>query len=96
MPSNSNFEKADKPAPHEGYRLDGKARKAKTSTSEDKNQNSSAQISSNAVKNETKGMPFYDYKFGLLRFNRNFTPDEEEMVKKINLNLYYRFENLRF
>ena len=61
--------------------MDGKnPLKAKTSTSDDKNQSTSTQSQSSAAKSETKGVPFYDYTFGLLRFNRHFPEPEDEKV----------------
>ncbi|CAF0925596.1 unnamed protein product [Brachionus calyciflorus] len=51
----------------EGYRLDGKQRK-KTEP-----------ISSTVKEEKQRGVPFYDYKIGLLRFHHDFTNNEEQM-----------------
>jgi ubiquitin fusion degradation protein 1 len=66
-----------KPTQNDGYRLDGKAKKAKNpSTSDDSTQNRPTNSKSDAA--ESKGVPFYDYKVGILRFNRNFPEVDEE------------------
>lgn len=64
-----------KPAQNDGYRLDGKERKVKNSSHSD----TSAQNQASSVNNEeSKGVPFYDYQVGVLRFNRNFTETKDE------------------
>lgn len=69
-----------KPVQNDGYRLDGKAKKAKNPSSSD----ASSQSQATNVKNEAseaKGVPFYDYQVGVLRFNRNFVEIDEEKNK---------------
>jgi hypothetical protein len=64
----------------EGYRLDGKQTKKTKSTNQEMDTDAVAMTSkasgtSLSSQNETaltKGLPFYDYKVGLVRFNRHF------------------------
>jgi ubiquitin fusion degradation protein 1 len=75
-----------KPTQNDGYRLDGKAKKAKNpSTSDDSIQNRPTNSKSDAA--ESKGVPFYDYKVGILRFNRNFPEVDEEKSNTNQVNV---------
>lgn len=64
---------------HEGYRLDGKARKSESSTSEPMDAHVSKKTNSG---DEPRGIPDYDYKIGLIRLNRFIEKAEPEPVKK--------------
>lgn len=62
---------------HEGYRLDGKARKSESTTSEPMD----TQTKANAA-DEPRGIPDYDYKIGLIRLNRYIEKAEPEPANK--------------
>ena len=79
----------------EGYRLDGKQTKKTKSTSQEMDTDAVAMTSrasgtSLSSQNETtlaKGLPFYDYKVGLIRFNRHFPSPKVSSIQ----NLYFNF-----
>jgi len=84
----------------EGYRLDGKKTKKTKSTSQEMETDAVAMTSkasgtSLSSQNETtltKGLPFYDYKAGLIRFNRHFPSPKVSSIRILN----YRNMNLNF
>lgn len=66
---------------HEGYRLDGKARKSECSTSEPLDADYKPTLPGNEEENQ-RGMPDFDYKIGLIRLNRFIEKPEPEQEKK--------------
>jgi ubiquitin fusion degradation protein 1 len=83
-PSNSNFEKKrveeTKPQ-NEGYRLDGKPRKKPLAVKQQPEKQQQQQQQQPGGGERTRGQPFYEYKVGLLRLNRNFVAIEDETSK---------------
>ena len=64
----------DKAPVNEGYRLYGIARNNKASESE------SSLTTSQSQDNLPKGVPFYDYQVGYLRFNRDFSNEKKSDI----------------
>jgi len=79
---------------HEGYRLDGKARKSESSTSEPMDADYKPSLPGTDEENQ-RGMPDFDYKIGLLRLNRLIEkPETEPEVKKEIVNTGQKLKNI--
>ncbi len=95
---NKHYKVKEKPAQViEGYRLDGKQSKKTKCTNQEMDTDvvattskaSGASLSSQKETNLTKGLPFYDYKAGLIRFNRHFPSPKVKYIR----NLFQLIDN---